>query len=200
MRDPSLWVYEGQTQFWGYVLQARSGLVSKQDTLDGYASILGIYDTAPARQWRPLIDTTNDPIIAQRRPKGWISWQRSEDYYNEGLMVWMEVDAMLRQKSGGKKSLDDFARAFFGIRDGDWGEVTYTFEDVAATLDRIVPFDWAGFLNKRLTETGEPAPLQGFVMNGYKLGLRPRAVQFPEAEGTGAEEYRPQLFDRAGHR
>jgi predicted metalloprotease with PDZ domain len=169
MRDPSLWVYEGQTQFWGYVLQARSGLVSKQDTLDGYASILGIYDTAPARQWRPLIDTTNDPIIAQRRPKGWISWQRSEDYYNEGLMVWMEVDAMLRQKSGGKKSLDDFARAFFGIRDGDWGEVTYTFEDVAATLDRIVPFDWAGFLNKRLTETGEPAPLQGFVMNGYKL-------------------------------
>ncbi|MCJ1883178.1 hypothetical protein LNY03_29140, partial [Pseudomonas nitroreducens] len=81
------------------------------------------------------------------------SWQRSEDYYNEGLMVWMEVDAMLRQKSGGTKSIDDFAKAFFGIRNGDWGEVTYTFDDVANTLNAIVPYDWASFLTKRLTET-----------------------------------------------
>ena len=169
MRDSLLWVYEGQTQFWGYVLQARSGMVSKQDTLDQYASILAIYDTAPARQWRNLVDTTNDPIISSRKPKGWTSWQRSEDYYNEGLMVWMEVDAMLRQKSNGAKSLDDFAKAFFGIRNGDWGEVTYTFEDVADTLNKIVPYDWAGFLRQRITETGKPAPINGFAMNGYKL-------------------------------
>lgn len=169
MRDSLLWVYEGQTQFWGYVLQARSGMVSKQDTLDQYASILAIYDTAPARQWRNLLDTTNDPIISSRKPKGWTSWQRSEDYYNEGLMVWMEVDAMLRQKSNGTKSIDDFAKAFFGIRNGDWGEVTYTFDDVAATLNKIVPYDWAEFLNRRITETGQPAPIQGFAMNGYKL-------------------------------
>ena len=84
MRDSLLWVYEGQTQFWGYVLQARSGLVSKQETLDQYALIAGSYDLAPARQWRPMVDTTNDPIISMRRPKGWVSWQRSEDYYNEG--------------------------------------------------------------------------------------------------------------------
>ncbi|WP_294238744.1 peptidase M61 [uncultured Sphingomonas sp.] len=169
MRDSLLWVYEGQTQFWGYVLQARSGMVSKQDTLDQYAAILAIYDTAPARQWRNLLDTTNDPVISSRKPKGWTSWQRSEDYYNEGLMVWMEVDAMLRQKSGGTKSIDDFAKAFFGIRNGDWGEVTYTFQDVADTLNKIVPYDWAGFLRQRITETGQPAPIQGFAMNGYKL-------------------------------
>jgi len=173
MRDSLLWVYEGQTQFWGYVLQARSGLVSKQDTLDGYASILGNYDTAPGRQWRPLIDTTNDPVISARKPKGWTSWQRSEDYYNEGLMVWMEVDAMLRQKSGGTKSIDDFAKAFFGVRDGDYGELTYTFADVAKTLNGIVPFDWATFLDTRLTETGKPAPINGFAMNGYKLVYTP---------------------------
>jgi len=169
MRDSLLWVYEGQTQFWGYVLQARSGLVSKQDTLDSYAAIAGNYDLAPARQWRNLLDTTNDPVISQRRPKGWVSWQRSEDYYNEGLMVWMEVDAMLRQQSHGTKSIDDFARAFFGVRDGDWGELTYTFEDVANTLNTIQPYDWAGFLHQRLTETGKPAPVNGFAMNGYKL-------------------------------
>ncbi|WP_336964758.1 peptidase M61 [Sphingobium aquiterrae] len=169
MRDSLLWVYEGQTQFWGYVLQARSGLVSKQDTLDQYAMIAASYDTAPGRQWRPLIDTTNDPIIAQRRPKGWTSWQRSEDYYNEGLLVWMEVDSILRKQSGGIRSINDFARAFFGINDGDWGEVTYTFEDVVSTLNTIQPYDWAAFLSQRLNETSDHAPLQGFVNNGYKL-------------------------------
>ena len=186
MRDKSLWVYEGQTQFWGYVLQARSGLVSKQDTLDAYAGIAGSYDLAPARQWRDLIDTTNDPIISSRKPKGWTSWQRSEDYYNEGLMVWMEVDAMLRQKSGGTKSIDDFAKAFFGIRNGDWGEVTYTFDDVANTLNGIVPYDWASFLTKRLTETGQPAPVDGFAMNGYKLVYTAEPTKyFTNAEKSG---------------
>jgi predicted metalloprotease with PDZ domain len=186
MRGSLLWVYEGQTQFWGYVLQARSGLVSKQDTLDAYAGIAGNYDLAPARQWRNLVDTTNDPVISARRPKGWTSWQRSEDYYNEGLMVWMEVDAMLRQQSGGTKSIDDFARAFFGVRDGDWGELTYRFEDVAATLNAIQPYDWAGFLRKRIAETGQPAPVNGFAMNGYKLVYGPEPTSyFTNAEKSG---------------
>jgi predicted metalloprotease with PDZ domain len=186
MRGSLLWVYEGQTQFWGYVLQARSGMVSKQDTLDAYAGIAGLYDLAPARQWRAMVDTTNDPVISARRPKGWTSWQRSEDYYNEGLMIWMEVDAMLRQQSGGAKSIDDFAKAFFGVRDGDWGELTYTFDDVAATLNGIQPYDWAGFLKKRITETGQPAPVNGFAMNGYKLVYTAEPTKyFTNAEKSG---------------
>jgi len=169
MRGSLLWVYEGQTQFWGYVLQARSGLVSKQDTLDQYAAIMAVLDNRPARNWRNMVDTTNDPVISQRRPKGWLSNQRSEDYYNEGLLVWMEVDSILRKLSGGTKSIDDFAGTFFRGKDGDYGQVTYNFDDVVATLNAIQPYDWAGFLRKRITETGEPAPLQGFINNGYKL-------------------------------
>ncbi|QDZ08386.1 M61 family metallopeptidase [Sphingomonas panacisoli] len=169
MRDSLLWVYEGQTQFWGYILQARSGLVSKQDTLDQYAAIAANLDNTPGRNWRPLIDTTNSPIMSNRKPVGWYDYQRGEEYYNEGLLVWMEVDSMLREQSKGTKSLDDFAKAFFGINDGDWGEVTYTFDDVVATLNGIQPYDWRGFLTKRLTETGQPAPLAGFERNGYKL-------------------------------
>jgi predicted metalloprotease with PDZ domain len=173
MRGSLLWVYEGQTQFWGYVFQARSGLVTKQDTLDQYAAIMALYDSQPARQWRDLLDTTNDPVISQRRPKGWVSWQRSEDYYNEGLLVWMDVDSLLREKSNGAKSIDDFAKAFFGVRDGDWGELTYTIDDVATTLNGIVPWDWKAYLTKRLTEHGSGktggAPLEGFARNGYRL-------------------------------
>jgi len=169
MRNSLLWVYEGQTQFWGYILQARSGIVSKQDTLDMLANIAATLDNRPARTWRAMVDTTNDPIISARRPKGWVSWQRSEDYYNEGLLIWLEVDSMLRAQSGGKKSMDDFAHAFFGMRDGDWGVLTYKIEDVAATLNAIQPYDWAGFLSQRLNGLTERAPLAGFAANGYRL-------------------------------
>jgi predicted metalloprotease with PDZ domain len=185
MRDSLLWVYEGQTQFWGYVLQARSGLVSKQDTLDQYASIMAQLDNRPARNWRDLLDTTNDPTISQRRPKGWLSNQRSEDYYNEGLLVWMEVDSILRKESGGTKSIDDFAGKFFGLTDGDYGEVTYTFDDVVSTLNSIQPYDWAGLLHKRLTEVGAPAPISGFAANGYKLVYTEEpAPTFKQSETT----------------
>jgi predicted metalloprotease with PDZ domain len=169
MRDSLLWVYEGQTQFWGYVLQARAGLVSKQDTLDQYAAIIANLDNTPGRNWRPLIDTTNSPIMSSRKPVGWTDYQRGEEYYNEGLLVWMEVDSILREQSKGARSIDDFAKAFFGINDGDWGEVTYTFDDVVNTLNAIQPYDWRGFLTRRLTETGKPAPIGGFDRNGYKL-------------------------------
>lgn len=169
MRDSLLWVYEGQTQFWGYVLEARSGLSSKQEVLDKLALIAAGLDNTPGRQWRPLIETTSDPIISARRPKGWTSFQRSEDYYNEGLLIWTEADAIIRQGTKGKRGMDDFARAFFGISDGDWGEVTYTFDDVVATLNSVYPHDWAGFLRERVYETSERAPLGGFERSDYKL-------------------------------
>lgn len=169
MQDSLLWVYEGQTQFWGYVLEARSGLSSKQEVLDKLALIAAGLDNSPGRQWRQLIDTTSDPIISARRPKGWTSFQRSEDYYNEGLLIWTEADAIIRQGTNGKRGMDDFALAFFGINDGDWGEVTYKFDDVVATLNGVYLYDWAKFLRERVYETSERAPLGGFERSGYKL-------------------------------
>ncbi len=169
MQDSLLWVYEGQTQFWGYVLGARSGLVSKQETLDALAGIAARLDTDPGRKWRPLQDTTDDPIIAERRPKGWRSYQRSEDYYNEGLLIWLDADSLIRLLSHGDHSLDDFARAFFGLKDRDWGEVTYKFDEIVRALNQVQPYDWAGFLRQRLDEASEHAPLDGFTRGGYQL-------------------------------
>lgn len=169
MQDSLLWVYEGQTQFWGYVLSTRSGLISKEDTLGALASIAATLDTRAGRTWRPLLDTTNDPVIAQRRPKGWTNWQRAEDYYNEGLLIWLDVDSLIRELSGGARSLDDFARAFFGVNDRDWGQVTYTFDDVVQTLNQVHPHDWATFLRTRVDDTSARAPLDGLSRGGYRL-------------------------------
>ena len=169
MRDSLLWVYEGQTQFWGFVLGARAGLLSQQDTLDVLALVAASLDNQGGRTWRPLADTTEDPLVAARRPKGWASWQRGEDYYNEGMLIWLDADSLIREKSGGTRSLDDFARAFFGINDRDWGEVTYTFDDVVAALNSVQPYDWATFLHDRLDKTTPHPPLDGLTRGGYRL-------------------------------
>jgi predicted metalloprotease with PDZ domain len=170
MQDSLLWVYEGMTQFYGYVLGARSGMLSKQDTLDAIAATAATYGPGtPGRVWRPLVDTTNDPIIAQRSPQPWRSWQRSEDYYSEGQLIWTDVDRIIRQQSGGKRSIDDFARAFFGVRDRDWGELTYTLDDIVATLNRVQPYDWRGYLQRKVYDIAAQPPLEGITEGGYRL-------------------------------
>jgi predicted metalloprotease with PDZ domain len=169
MRGSLLWVYEGQTQYWGFVLAARAGLLTKQQALDALASTAATYDSRIGRQWRALQDTTNDPVAALRRPLAWRSWERSEDYYSEGQLVWLDVDTLIRERSANRRSLDDFARAFFAVNDGSYVPVTYTFEDVVKALNTVEPYDWAAFLRARLDGHGPGAPLDGLARGGYKL-------------------------------
>jgi len=177
MQDSLLWVYEGQTQFWGFILSARSGMMPVEDVRAELARAAAYYDTLPGRAWRPLIDTTNDPIISARRPKPFPSWQRSEDYYSEGMLIWLDVDSRLREMTGGRRSLDDFARAFFGVRPGDQGILTYTFGDVVAALNAIAPYDWADYLTRRLEQTGN-APLDWIGRGGYRLAYSETAPAY----------------------
>lgn len=180
MQGSLLWVYEGQDQYWGYVLGARSGLASRQDTLDAIANTAAAYEYRVGRQWRALEDTTNDPIISARRPKGWLSWQRNEDYYSEGQLIWLDADTLIRERTRGKKSLDDFARAFFGVGDGSWTPLPYSFDDVVATLNSVTPHDWATFLRTRLEGHG-PAPLDGLARGGYRLVWKDKPNAFAKA-------------------
>lgn len=169
MQGQLLWVYEGQTQLWGYVLGARAGLYSKEQTLDAIATIAARLDGTRGRDWRPLSDTTADPIVAARRPKAWPDWQRSEDYYNEGMMIWLEADALIQKGTGGKRGLDDFARLFFAGKDGAWAVSPYDRADVVAALGQIMPYDWAGFLASRVDALQPNAPRGGLDLGGYAL-------------------------------
>jgi predicted metalloprotease with PDZ domain len=169
MRGSLLWVYEGQTQYWGFVLSGRSGLLTKQEALDALAATAATYANRVGREWRPVEDTTNDPIIASRRPIPWTSYQRSEDYSSEGQLVWLDADTLIRQRSGGKRSLDDFAKAFFGIENGSWTPVTYTFDDVVGALNKVEPYDWATFLNECINKVAPKPPLDGLTRGGWKL-------------------------------
>ncbi|WP_370526543.1 M61 family metallopeptidase [Caulobacter sp. RHG1] len=187
MRDSLMWVYEGQTQYWGNVLAARSGLLTKQQALDSIASTAAVYDNRRGRDWRPVQDTTNDPIIASRKPLSWLSWQRSEDYYSEGLLVWMDADTLIREKTGGKKSLDDFAKTFFGVDNGSYVVRTYVFDDVVAGLNSVYAYDWATFLKTRIEEVQEKAPLDGLARGGYKLVYADTQTEFMKSAETRAK-------------
>jgi predicted metalloprotease with PDZ domain len=169
MRDNLLWVYEGQTSYWDLLLAARSGLQSKEMVLGEWAKYAGFYAEQPGRGWRSVEDTTHDPIFGARKAKPFASQARGEDYYNESSLIWLDADMTIRALSKGTKSLDDFAKAFFGVRDKDWGVLTYDFDEVVRTLNAVQPYDWAKFLDSKLRQPNQPAPLAGVEKGGYRL-------------------------------
>jgi predicted metalloprotease with PDZ domain len=169
-RDSLLWVYEGQTDYWGQVLAARSGIATAAQVRDLIALEAAALDAAtPGRTWRNLQDTTNDPIISWHHPSPWVSWSRFGDYYTEGLLIWLDADTLIREKSGGARSLTDFAKLFFGVDNGKWTTNTYTFADIVAALNQVQPYDWASFLRARLDGHGPGAPLDGLTRGGWAL-------------------------------
>jgi predicted metalloprotease with PDZ domain len=178
MRGSLLWVYEGLTQYYGHVLAARSLLWSAQQARDAWAMTAATYRYRVGREWRSVVDTTNDPILSGRRPAPWRSWQRNEDYYSEGLLVWLDADTLIRELTNGRRSLDDFARAFYGVEDGSWTPVTYTFEDVVAALEAVVAHDWASFLRERIYSTRPEPPLDGIERGGYELVFKDERSAF----------------------
>ena len=170
MQGSLLWMYEGQTQFWGNVLAARAGLVPLADAIDGIASDAAWIDGQSGRAWRDLQDTTNeDAMVARGEGPAWRDWDRTRaDFYVEGELIWLDADMLIRERSKGARSLDDFARGFFGIEPGRVAPLLYTFDDIVAALDRVEPYDWAGFLRTRLASHTK-APLDGLARAGWKL-------------------------------
>jgi predicted metalloprotease with PDZ domain len=168
MGDSLLWVYEGQTQYWGYVLTARAGMWSARQFRQALALVAANYDRdRPGFEWRTLEDTTNDPTAAHRAPLPYRSWQMSEEYYSAGQLLWLEVDAKIRSLTGDRRSLDTFARRFFGIDNGSFVTRTYTFDDLVSALEGVARYDWADFLRQRLDD--HRPPLRGIEASGWKL-------------------------------
>jgi predicted metalloprotease with PDZ domain len=167
-----LWVYEGQTEYWGNVLAARSGIHTKDEALIRFAVSAAFYDNQAGREWRALQDTNNQNLLGYRAPGQWTSWMRDTgDYYRESMLVWLDADTLIREGTGGRKSLDDFARTFFGVEDGRYTPRGYTFEEVVVALDAVYPHDWTSFLRSRLDAVGPDAkaPLDGIARAGYRL-------------------------------
>jgi predicted metalloprotease with PDZ domain len=190
MGDSLLWVYEGQTQYWGFVLTARAGMWSPQEFRDALAMTAANYERNRAGfQWRTVEDTTNDPTAARRGTLPYRSWQMSEEYYSAGQMMWLEVDAKLRSLTHDKSSLDDFARAFFGVDNGSYVTKPYTFDDVVAALNGVAKYDWASFLKAHI-DTLNPPLQDGLAGTGWKLVYTDQESEYEKQSNSRPEAAR----------
>jgi predicted metalloprotease with PDZ domain len=169
MRGELLWVYEGLTEYLGRVLPARSGLWTADDFHEAMAAVAAEFEMQSGRQWRPLVDTAVAVQFTYPSPRAWMNYRRRVDYYDEGSLVWLDADVLIRQRSNGKLSLDDFCRRFHGGSDTPPLVKTYTFDDVVNTLNEVVPYDWRSFLNERIYQVAPHAPLAGITGGGWKL-------------------------------
>jgi predicted metalloprotease with PDZ domain len=185
MQDDLLWVYEGLTSYLGDILSARSGLRTPEQLRDSVALIAAHMDHVPGRTWRNLQDTADAVPAMQGAPPEWQSWRRDLDYYDEDVLNWLWVDAIIRQQTNGKKSIDDFCHLFHGGQSGPPEVKTYTFDDVVNTLNQVASYDWQGFWKERLANHGPGAPLGGIEASGWKLMY----------DETRSELYRAQEYD-----
>ncbi|MEZ5681319.1 MAG: peptidase M61 [Erythrobacter sp.] len=182
-----LWVYEGQTSFWDWVLAARSGFMSRDLVLGFVAEKAAYYSQQAGREWRSVEDSTFDPMLGYRADRPFPSLSRNRDYYREAGLVWLEVDQIIRKGTKGKRGLDDFAKVFFGVEDGSWKVLPYEFTHVVAALNEVYAYDWAEFLQMRMGEAGQPAPLAGIEKAGYRLVWRDHPNPYTKQAGSGAK-------------
>ena len=178
MKSDLLWVYEGLTEYFGDVLAARSGLWTPEQYRELLAMTAARMDNRPGRTWRPLQDTADEAQILYYAPREWENWRRVQDFYSEGELLWLDVDIKIRELSGGARSMNDFARAFYGMDDGSHVTKTYSFDDLVASLNQVQPFDWAAFLRARLDTTQYHAPLDGIARGGYRLAYSDTPSEF----------------------
>ena len=169
MKDDLLWVYEGLTQYIGFVLAGRSGIRSPQEVRDYLALAAAGLEYTPGRTWRPLIDTAVEAQLLYGASDQWSSWRRGVDFYDEGVLIWLETDLTIRKLTNGQRSIDDFCKKFHGGESGAPQVVTYTFDDVVNTLNQVAPNDWRTFLDTRLHSLAPHAPLGGIEGAGWKL-------------------------------
>ena len=165
-----LWVYEGMTQYLGNVLAARSGLKTQAQYRDLLAMSAANLDYKPGREWRSTEDTAIAASILRGGNPAWSNWKRGQDYYQEGELLWLDADTLIRKLTDNKKSLTDFHHIFLG-KGGNTGPliVTYTRKELIADLNQVVKYDWATFLHDRVDKPNPHADLSGIEQGGYKL-------------------------------
>lgn len=165
-----LWVYEGMTQYLGNVLAARSGLKTQAQYRDLLAMSAANLDYKPGREWRSTEDTAIAASVLRGGNPAWSNWKRGQDYYQEGELLWLDADTLIRKLTDNKKSLTDFHHIFLG-KGGNTGPsiVPYNREEVIADLNAVVKYDWATFLHERIDNQNPRADLAGIERGGYKL-------------------------------
>ncbi len=148
-----LWVYEGLTQYLGELMEARSGLMSEDEFRNRLAIEVRHAMYQQGRHWRSLADTASASYLLRDGSVAWPRLRRSQDYYMEGMLFWLEADSIIRGRTDHARSLDDFCRAFFHCDQPTALPRGFSREEIVSTLKDIVDFDWDKFVQRRIEMT-----------------------------------------------
>lgn len=169
MQGALLWVYEGLTQHLGMVLPVRAGFWKPEEYRERVAETAATLDTQAGRKWRPLGDTaTAVQVVFESPGEGW-NRRRGADFYDESIFLWLDVDTLLREKSGNKINLDGFCQRFHGGSDTGPTVKPYTREQLVAELSSLVPHDWEALFVERVDRVAPRLPMQGLERSGWRL-------------------------------
>ncbi len=165
-----LWVYEGLNQYVGELLATRSRLYGLDEQRDVLAESAASMDAEGGRRWRPLRDVADEAPILYVTPPQWSDLRRSAtDFYTEGDLIWLEVDTIIRARSAGKRSIDDFLHLWASGGSTTPSVKTYSYDDVIAALQAVEPYDWRAFFDNRIAAVRPNAPLAGITNAGWAL-------------------------------
>lgn len=179
-----LWVYEGLTQYLGEVVEARSGFMNVNEFRDRVGVELRNAAHQQNRQWRPLVDTAAASHILRDGSNTWSKLRGSQDYYMEGMLFWLEADAILRHETAGKKSLDDFCHNFFEAPEPTATTrysppKPFSRKEVVNTLNELAKYDWDGLIKRRVENVRNGYDPQVADLLGYEFVAKPERPRIP---------------------
>ncbi|PJJ07773.1 putative metalloprotease with PDZ domain [Flavobacterium sp. 1] len=108
-----LWVSEGLSVYYEYLIVKRAGLVSQQTLFNNFESSINAFENSPGRFYQSLVqssfETWNDGPFGKQGENA----NKSISYYDKGPAVGLILDFAIRQAAQNRKSLDDVMRFLY---------------------------------------------------------------------------------------
>lgn len=172
---PLLWLFEGFTSYYDDLILARTGLVSTSQ----YVEML-------TKTWNGVLrgNGRTKQSVADSAFDAWTKYYRQDEnapnaivsYYTKGSLVALALDLTIREKTAGRKSLDDIMRALWqrygrGFYAPGATQRGVTEAEVYALFDEVTGLRLGTLLRALTDGTGEiplPALLRAFGIQAVK--------------------------------
>jgi predicted metalloprotease with PDZ domain len=191
--QPSLWVGEGWTQYYGTVAMSRSGVEPAEAIYASAAAIIRANLTAPGRkEVSARMSSFEAPFFDGATAGFAVDPAAFFSYYTKGAGIALYLDLYIRSHTANHKSLDD---AFRLLRDRTWGAANasyylqgrgYTEEDVVQAVSDAAGVDMHAWFDRHVGATDDmnyddvtgPAGLR-LIHDGQTYRLEPLASATP---------------------
>jgi predicted metalloprotease with PDZ domain len=107
-----LWVSEGGTVYYEYLVLNRAGLLTRDEILERLPSIIAQYENSPGHLFQSATASSFDAWIGYFR-RGGDAANTTISYYDKGAALMLLLDLKIRHESKNLKSLDDVMRTLY---------------------------------------------------------------------------------------